>query len=138
MAITFRKPLLPPMLLNIINVLFGIFFLLFGITIISGIFIIVGQVLTQSYYLLKNENQGQETKSEYFQLLCIYLIIFAVLTKTSSFFERQINKLYQDTNRKKSFKPRLWSKPKVANFILICIAILGALHYFILRYTFVG
>ena len=66
MAITFRKPLLPPMLLNIINVLFGIFFLLFGITIISGIFIIVGQVLTQSYYLLKNENQGQETKSEYF------------------------------------------------------------------------
>ena len=88
MAITFKKRLLPPTVLTIINIIFGIFFFFFGIAIMSGIFILIGLTLTQCLYLLRNENQGKETMLENIELMCIYFAIFAVLTKTSGFFER--------------------------------------------------
>lgn len=134
MALTFKKRLIPRPLLTVINFFAIIFFFICGFLLMSAIFILIGLFLKQSYYLLMNQNKGRETLLELFELSILYVIILLCLTKISEFFERQINKLLQKKKPNgKDFQPRLWSKPKVATFIIFCLFIFGCFHYLVLR-----
>jgi hypothetical protein len=67
-----------------------------GMMLVSMFLTFFGYSLTQSYYLLRNENKGKEKAKDYIELCVIHLVMFLLITKVSEFFERQINKLMRN------------------------------------------
>ena len=144
----FSDPVLPRPVMAVINTAAFIFYGLFGLGLVFLFCITIGYILTQSYYLLRNENKGKETTKDYIELFIIYLAMLKILTKLSAFFERQINKLLRRPARlEEGSSPttkggpessledpemKLFTKPQVSVFIIGTLSVVGALHYFVL------
>ena len=92
----FSRPLLPGPVMAVINFLAFIWYGVCGVILVSLHLMIFGYTLTQSYYLLRNENKGKERVKDYIELFIIHLVMFLLITKLSEFFERQINKLMRN------------------------------------------
>ena len=84
----FSKPLLPPKIQNIIDYLHcGLYFVL-GFMLLIFFHIMVGYIITQGYYLLRNEGIQNYQMKDYVELFIVHLVLIKGLTKTVEFFER--------------------------------------------------